>query len=192
MIPSRAEVTAWLTGALHLARFDAAGTKAFGHTGADAGRSFFAAAVVAPMFLLWTLMHGFGTPASTPLPYALVYELLIYAGGWLVFPVVLWQIMPAVIGSRTGFAHFLCAYNWTAVIQNAMFLALDILLTSAHAPPAARGFFGFALLIYVILYGWFVARSTLGLAAGAAGLVVAVDMLTALAWEGFTDSLAGG
>lgn len=189
MIPSRADVIVWLTGAMRLARFDADGAKVFGTTGIDAMRSFFAAAVVAPMFLIWTGMHGLGTPAGTPLPYALLYELLVYVGGWLVFPVVLWQVAPAFDG-RARFAHFICAYNWTAVVQNGMFMALDIVLTAAGAPLAARGFFGFVLLVYVLLYGWFVARTALGLSAGAAGIVVSVDMLTALAWEGFTDSLA--
>ena len=183
-----AAMTRGVIGALLVARFDARGFAVFGRDGSDAIRSFWAAVLVFPMFMGWVAINGFGTPAEAPLPMAFLYELLVYAGGWLLFPVLMWQVAGG-LGRRQRFAHFVCAYNWCSVVQNAIFMILDILSLGFGASKEARAFFGLLLLTYVMIYGWYVAKKSLDINAYQAALVVGIDILTALTWEGFTDGL---
>ncbi len=188
MLP-RAEVFKALSGAIQLAKFDKTGLNAFGHTRDAAKRSFFAAVIVAPMFLLWIGTHGIDSRIDVPLPFALSFAFLSYACGWMIFPILMWHISEK-LGCRARFFHFLAAYNWVAVIQNGLFMAMDIIFVSIGAPEGARGFFGLILLVYVLLYAWFVAKSALDLPAGPASLVVALDMLTSVLWESFTNNMS--
>jgi len=185
---SMAEVHRGLYGAALLAKFDRDGLNAFGHEGIDAWRSFYAAVIVAPMYLIWVAIYGQPHPEGTPFVSVLLFETLSYAIGWLIFPLVLWHLSP-VLGCRDRFFHFLAAYNWVALIQNSLFIGMDLLFALVGAPDGARGFLGLAVLVYVLLYGWFVAKEGLGLAAGPAATVVALDMITSMFWELISDGM---
>ena len=188
MLP-RAEIAKALSGAIQLAKFDKAGHSAFGHTGEAAKRSFFVAVIVAPMFLLWVATHGIDTAIDVPLPSELTFAFLSYVCGWLIFPILMWHVSEK-LGCRAQFFHFLAAYNWAAVIQNGLFMAMDVIFVSIGAPEGARGLFGLILLVYVLLYAWFVAKSALDLPAGPACLVVALDMMASVLWESFTNNMS--
>jgi len=182
------EVHRALYGAGLLAKFDKDGLNAFGHEGTDAARSFYAMAIVAPMYVIWMLLYGQPHPEGTPFLSVALFEALVYIIGWLIFPLVLWHLSP-VLGCRDRYFHFLSAYNWAAVIQNAVFMGMDLTFWLIGAPLGARGFFGLILLVYVLLYGWFVARHGLGLAPGPAVTVVALDMIISMFWELITDGM---
>jgi len=190
MLP-RAEISKALSGAIQLAKFNADGLNAFGHSRKAAIRSFFAALLVLPMFLLWVGTHGLNTQLDVPVLYGLSFALLSYVCGWMIFPILMWHISEKM-GCRERYFHYLAAYNWVAVIQNGLFMAIDIVFVSIGAPEGARGFFGLILLVYVLLYAWFVAKSALDLPAGPACLVVALDMLTSVLWETFTSHMSSG
>lgn len=188
---SLAQVHRSLYGAALLAKFDVDGLNAFGHGAEDAAKSFVAAAIVAPMYLLWVLLYGSGYPEDTPFIFAFVFECLSYAIGWMLFPLVVWYLSP-VLGCRDRFFHFLAAYNWAAVIQNAAFMGTDLVFWLIGAPELARGFFGLILFVYVLIYGWFVARHGLGLPGGPAATVVALDIAITMSWEMITTALVRG
>ncbi len=188
---SLAEAHRSLYGATLLARFDRDGLNAFGHEGADAAKSFFAAVIVAPMYLVWMVLYGDAYPENTPFIFAFVFESLSYVIGWLIFPLVVWYLSPA-LGCRERFFHFLTAYNWVAVVQNAMFMGMDLLFWALGAPEMARGFFGLLLFAYILLYGWFVAKHALGLPGGPAATIVALDMAVTMFWKMITDGMIRG
>ncbi len=190
-MPSLAEVHRALYGAALLAKFDRDGMNAFGTEAEDAARSFFAAVIVAPMYLVWVLLYGDGYPEDTPFIFAFVFECLAYAVGWMIFPLVIWYLSP-VLGCRDRFFHFLAAYNWAAVVQNALFMGTDLLFWVIGAPDMARGFFGLILFAYVLMYGWFVARHGLGLPGGPAATVVALDIAVTMFWEMVTTGMVHG
>jgi hypothetical protein len=183
-----AEAHRALYGASLLAKFDADGLNAFGHEREDAARSFFAAIIVAPMYIVWAILYGQPHPEGTPFLSVFVFESLSYAIGWMIFPLAVWHLSPA-LGCRTRFFHFLAAYNWAAVIQNGIFMGMDLTFWLTGAPEGARGFFGLALLVYVLLYGWFVAKHGLGLATGPAATIVALDLIIAMFWELISDGM---
>jgi len=188
-MPPWTEVRRYLRGAWLLARFNTEGLKAFGHGPGDAARSFYAAALVAPMYLLWAKLHGTGLPENAAFLQSAIFETLSYAIGWMIFPLCIWHFS-LVVDCRKRFFHFLSAYNWVAVIQNALFMSLDLLLWLGNASEGARAFFGMVLLIYVLAYSTFVARVALALPLGQAIAVVTIDMLTSLAWKFFSQGLA--
>ncbi len=177
-----------LKAAARLARFDGTAFQDFGSTNAHAIHSFFAAVFVAPMFFVWLGMHGTGMPDGTPLPFVAGYELLVYAGGWMLFPVIMWHVTGA-LDRRDRYAHFVTVYNWVAVIQNLLFFGLDLGLAAIGASDGARSFFGLVLLVYILIYAWFTIRGALDLTAGTAVTIVVLDFMTALVWEQFSSGL---
>ncbi|MEX0693522.1 MAG: hypothetical protein WD075_03665 [Rhodospirillales bacterium] len=184
-----AEVQRYLSGALRLARFDVGGLARFGDQPRDARRSFYAAVVVAPLYVLWVSLHGPAVPEQASFAHYFLFEALSYSIGWLIFPLVMWRFCEFLnCGQR--FFHFITVYNWTAVIQNGLFMAMDLLCWLFGAPDQARGFFGMVLLVYILIYSWFVARHALALPFGQALAVVTLDMLTSLLWEVFSGGLS--
>lgn len=190
-MPPGLVIRAQLTGALKLARFDASGAEAFGNSAAEAWFSFMAALIVAPMVIMWIALDGFDAPEGTPFLTALSFEFLTYIVGWLLFPVIAFQLL-VFMGRDDRYARFLTAYNWTAVIQNGLFLLMHLVLGAFGAPDEATALLGVMLLAYVMMFGWFVARTILEIESGAAVTVIALDLIVALVWEAFSHSLVFG
>ncbi len=188
MIPSRAEIVTALWGAIRLARFDDRGMAVFGDTDTAFWHSFFAAVLIAPMYVLWLLAEPAALPENMSLGLGLAYELAGYAVAWLLFPVIVWHAVGA-FGREAHYRRFIVAYNWAAVIQNVIFMIVDIPAATGLLPDQARQFFGLLLMVFVFAYGWFVAKTALGIDGRQAALIVALDILVAVVWEGFTDKL---
>tara|TARA_R110000787_G_scaffold226512_3_gene334266 strand:- start:27572 stop:28138 length:567 start_codon:yes stop_codon:yes gene_type:complete len=187
-MPTRVEVLTALLGALKLARFDPNGTALFGHTARAAWQSFFAALLAAPFFLFLVIFNFYQEPDAGP---ALIFALISYAGGWLVFPVVVWYAVRAM-DREDRFAHFLAAYNWSAVIYNTLFFLLAFIDAVTGTSTGARAFFALLIFAYVAVFIWFIARTTLDINRGQAALIVGLDVLSAIVWSGFTETLASG
>lgn len=177
-----AELIRAALGIGRLARFDRLGFAYFGSDGESAWRSFLAVAVVAPMYILWTVMHWADTSGNEVSLGFVLREALSYVGLWLLFPVVMWHVAGA-FERQSRFAHFVCAYNWAAAFQNAMYLLLDLVMTATAAPDSARAFFGILLMIYLVAFGWFVAKNALQITTHQAFAVVALDFLLSAVWD---------
>jgi len=84
---------------------------------------------------------------------------------------------------------YIIAFNWTAVLQFAVFLPIALLqyvglLPGAVAAPLTLVAFG-----AVLVYQWFVARVALGGSAAVAAAVVALDVGVAILIEGLAARL---
>ena len=190
-MPPGLVIRAQLEGALKLARFDASGAEAFGNSVAEAWFSFVAAVIVAPMVVIWIAMDGFSSPEDTPLLTSIMFEGMSYTVGWLLFPVIAFHLL-VFLGRDGRYPRFVTAYNWTAVIQNSLFLLMHLVLGALGAPDEARALLGVMMLAYVLMYGWFVVRTVLEIETGPAVTVVALDLIVALVWEAFSHSLMFG
>lgn len=190
-MPPGLVIRAHLMGALKLARFDASGAEVFGNTAAEAWFSFIAAFIVAPMVVMWIILDGFAAPKGTPLLTAAIFESMSYIIGWLLFPVIAFHLL-VFTAKDDRYPRFINAYNWTAVIQNGVFLFMHLILGAIGAPDEARALFGVMLLAYVLMYGWFVARVILEIGTGPAVTVVALDLIVAIVWESFSNDLFFG
>ncbi len=177
-----------LKAAAKLARFDASGLQDLGHTATDAWRSFYAAVIVAPMFMFWVGLHGTRAPEGASLAFVVPFEILVYIGGWFLYPVIMWHVT-GLLDRRERFAHFVTVYNWVAAIQNLLFFTLILVLGAAGASDGATSFFSFLMLMYVFAIGWFAAKGALAIAGGTAVTLVILDFITSLVWEQFTGAL---
>ena len=174
-----ADIANALHGAWRLARFDRGGLAFFGHDETAFWRSFRAALIVYPAFLIFLLLPlgaGDAEAETTDWVRVILVETIAYVIGWTAFPLV---ILPVTrfLGREPRWLDFIIVYNWSQVLQNALYLAAVGLTLGGLAP----GFLGGGLLdlayVAIFAYECFIARVALDIAWPAAGMIVLVDFV---------------
>lgn len=177
--PSMREIAFGVAGAFRLARFDLNGLTFFDLTARGAARSFWAAALTLPAYLALADMHGdlTATPAASA-ELRLLQTLLSYVVSWTAFPVLV-SYMTAGAAAERRFTAFLTVYNWSAVVQTALYLpAAAIASGGALSPGAASGLL-LGVVLAMLCYQWFIIRVTLGLSLLSTTGLVVVDLVAA-------------
>jgi hypothetical protein len=175
-----------LYGAWRLARLDRRGFELFDRTPRGALRSFFAAALVAPMYALVVVMLPPERAEEGGLHFLLI-ESIAYVLSWVLYPVIA-ELLTRSLGCRERFPGYLSAYNWSMVLQNAALLPLAV-LTAIEALPAGLLQILWLTAIFAIMgYTWFIARTGLAVGAFTAGGLVLLDQLLSI----LIDTLAAG
>jgi hypothetical protein len=182
------ELFAGLYGALRLARADASGLRYFNATLDGFWRSFWAAALVAPLFalLLW-IRYVVDALAVAPLRFALI-EALAYVVAWTLFPLVMFYLVQ-VIERERQYLGFIVAYNWATVWQNVVYLPVAVVSELGWLPFQAASALSLVVLVGVFVYTWFIARTALAITSLAAGGVVAADFLISILLNLVTEGL---
>ena len=171
MIPSTQEIVYRVYGAWRLARFDAGGAQYFEESPQAALRSFFAAALVAPAFLVTLLLTQDSPPAADPVEVTIVV-LLCYSLMWTAFPLIAYRIC-LVIDRERAFFRYLSADNWASVIAFHFQLVVVLLLVGGVVPAVLAQLVQLALRACLLIYAWFIARSCLDVSSiAAAGFVL--------------------
>jgi hypothetical protein len=171
-----AESAASLYGAFRLARFDAAGMRYFHIDPHGFWRSFSAAVIVAPFYaILLAAAYPALETTRDPVRFALA-EGIGYVIAWVAYPL----IMAWLTQQLDRFDHYIgyiVAYNWAAVLQNAVFIPVNMLwITGAVSPNL--GFLLWVIAFSLILsYLWFIAKTALVLAPMAAASIVGIDIV---------------
>ncbi|MBX3517108.1 MAG: hypothetical protein KF815_09215 [Rhodospirillales bacterium] len=179
MIPSLREIVLSVYAAARLARFDAQPLAYFDASPAGVFRSFFAAVVVAPFYAL-TLATRFTATADPvdPVRFALA-EGIAYVLSWVAFPLMMVDIAQAV--DRPGRLYlYICAYNWSLVVQNAIILPVAVLVTTGIIPPDIGQPLWLTAIAAITVYIWFIARSALEISSLMAVGVVVLDIIVSL------------
>jgi len=174
MIPSRQEIAYRIYGAWRLARFDVKGVQYFDDSPQAALRSFFAAVLVAPAFLVINLISFAQAELTTdePAPVVLLVFTLYYVLLWAAPPVIIHRICQ-VIDRESAFFRFLSANNWTSIVVLHLQVLVVIVNASGILPEALTSLLSLATYAYVLSYQWFITRHCLDVTAlGAVGLVV--------------------
>jgi hypothetical protein len=156
-----------------------------------AWRSFLAAAICLPAFLaLQSFAWGMSGPPEGGLGRALVAELTGYVAAWAGFALVSLAVARSW-GRGEQWLRFICAWNWTNVVQYLVLLALMV--------PGGLGLGGWlaqglvlAGLGYAVWLEWFVVRHALAVEGWRAASLVAVDLFIALAVGRLVEDLSGG
>ena len=178
MLSTRETVTS-LYGAYRLARFDAGGMAYFDATHGGFWRSFYAAVLIAPFYaVLFALRYMNESVESGSAHYALI-NVIAYVIAWLAFPVVMTAIV-RVLDREQRFISYIVAYNWAAVLQNALYLPFAILRESGLVPDGTTGMLGLIILSVIMAYGWFITRTALEIPANTAAGVVVLDLILSL------------
>jgi hypothetical protein len=173
-----AAATTGLTGAWRLARLDRSGMRYFEATPEAFWRSFQAAAIAAPIYLVLVLLRADDHPLSPDPVRAALIEVIGYAIQWTAFPLAAWYLCRAFNCSGRYFG-FMVAYNWANVLQFIAFVPVALLSASGMAPGGFVNVLALLFTAAVVYYQYFIARTAL-----------AVDMLPAIAFVA-TDFMIG-
>jgi hypothetical protein len=187
-MPGPAEIALSLFAAYRLARFDAGGLAYFNVSEAGFWRSFFAAVLVAPLYVVLLLMiFGHLSPAPQPWRFAAA-EATAYVMSWVAFPLVVAALADA-IDRRRRFIPYIVAYNWAAVLQNALLIPINMLNAWGVLPPQTGFLLWLAALAAICAYMWFIARVAFDVPPAGAAAIVALDLFLNIVISGIAKSL---
>src|SRR5215468_9442504 len=187
-------IRAWLemrlavVGALRLARGDRGGLGCFDRSLDGFWRSFRAAFISYPLYLVLLSMRV--TVAEWERSGALVIitvETIAYVIAWTAFPLLM-LIVVQRIGRSQRFFDFMVPYNWSQLPQSALFVLVGLLTESGVLAGQLAQAIEIVAAVAVLVYEWFIARVALDTTAAAAVFVVFVDLLLGM----LISHVAGG
>ncbi len=184
------EATRSIYGAWRLARADPGGMSFFDRSALGAARSFYAAILLLPFFIVLEATRFSEELAALPLGPWLLVEILSYIISWTAFPVVMIQLS-RLIGREHRYFDFLVAYNWSSIIQVGIYFPVAVLGGLEVLPESVTSVLILLVTIAVLVYQWFVTRTSLEIEGGlAAGLVLA-DLILAILITRYADAMIG-
>lgn len=173
------EVFSSLYGAYRLARYDGGGMAFFDTTLDGFWRSFFAAVIIAPFYVVVLYMRFDVGEVDTPPARFVSVEVIAYVISWVAFPVVMISLARFLECSERYLAYIV-AYNWASVLQNALYLPLAMLSVNKVLPMEVASTLSLIVLLLILVYTWFITRTALDLTAGTAAGVVALDLILSI------------
>ncbi len=180
-MPTFRDIVYGIYGAWRLARLDSGALAYFDKTAEGFWKSFFAAVIVAPGYLLLILFELAKSDTDAGALRLLLVHLCAYTIGWTAFPVAVNHVCDA-IGKQERYIGYIVAFNWTKVIQMAVSLPVVALSASEVMPLQLVGLLSGTVSLLILGYEWFVTRTALGIGAmGAIGFValdLVIDLIT--------------
>jgi len=172
-MPDRQEIFSSLYGAYRLALFDENGLSFFNISVEGFWRSFFAAVLIAPFYML-SIGQDFLTPNGGFSFWAVMVHLFTYGASWVLFPLVAFFAADLLnLGHR--FTALVVAVNWSSVLTFgllAMGVGFVTLVQQALADLAL-----IVLTAGLIVYHWFVIKTALETTAAVAIAFVLFNFL---------------
>jgi hypothetical protein len=172
-----AEVSLALTGALRLARGDRGGLTCFDRSLDGFWRSFRAAAITYPLYLVLLTMRVSVAEWQRSGGWRVVLvETIGYVITWVAFPLIMLAVT-RWIGRLHRFFDFMVPYNWCQVPQSALVVLVGIGSESRILSARAGESLDIAAWIATLVYEWYIARVALDTTGSAAVLIVLVDFV---------------
>jgi hypothetical protein len=187
-MPKTTEITNALYGAYRLALRDAGGMKFFDTSINGFWRSFFAALLIAPLYSALLSMRYRAGPADASLLRFITVEASAYVIAWVAFPLAMISLCRA-LKRDDRYLGFIVAYNWAEVLQNGVYLPISILTLAGVIPVPAGNMISLAVLIAILFYIWFIARTALNITAAQAVVIVALDSGLGILINGIAESM---
>jgi|tagenome__1003787_1003787.scaffolds.fasta_scaffold20498698_2 hypothetical protein len=185
-MPSYPEIVRSVQAALLLARGETRGMALLDLSVDGFWRSFAAAVIVAPAYLLVLLdqyrllgwpEHVWGTVAAETTSYLL---------GWVSFPLAAIPLT-RLLGLSGRYVPLVIANNWSTVVQVALYTT--VVLVGMILPPELRTTALFAATIAVLAYQWFVIRTALATTGATALGLVVIDVLLSITTSRILDGM---
>jgi hypothetical protein len=189
MIASRQEISTALHGAWRLARLDRGGIAFFDRSETGFRRSFTAALLVYPAFLI-LLSIRVADPdwAASGVVRILLIESIGYVIYWSAFPLITLPVT-RFLGRESQWLDLIIAFNWSQVLQVGLYLlALIVAGSGVFAAPLAEGI-AVAAYVATLLYEWFIARVVLDTGIAGATMIVLVEQVLGELIFRVTDAL---
>lgn len=179
----RSELRAGLRGALMLARGRPMGIALMPITADAAGRSFWAAVLCLPFFLVLRLLLGDQALTGR----LAVAEVIGFVAGWAAYGLATLPLARAC-GREALWPRFLATWNWVSLVQYAIILALSLVvgeLPGWLAQGAQLAGLGYALWLQ-----WFATGLALQVAGRHAVAFVLLDLMIGLLMSSVVTDLA--
>ena len=175
--------TAWvelqlaLTGCLRLARGDRGGLSCFDRSLDGFWRSFRAAVICYPLYLVLLAMRVSVADWQTSGGWRIVMvETIGYVVAWVAFPLLMLNVV-RWIGREHRFFEFMVPYNWCQVPQSALFVLVGLESASGILSIQASQAIDIVAALATLVYEWFIARVALDTTGRVAVFVVLVDLV---------------
>lgn len=177
MAVSSGDIIRGLWGAWRLAKRDTGGMAMFDISPDGAAKSFVAAALAFPLFLVMQAIALGDRWALVLQPVPLVILALGFAAGWLVMPAALTWILPRLNRSQR-MAEGIVAYNWAALLISSAWFVV-VLLSAVGLFPSQLRFLVFVVVqIACYVYEGFVLKTALEVELPIVAGLVVFDALT--------------
>jgi hypothetical protein len=174
MMPTLSEISHAVYGAYRLAHLDRSGLAFFDPTVEGCRRSFAAALIVYPIFLLLLPIGATDEQWRSGFGCLVLSQSIAYVADWAALPLVVLGVAHRV-GREAEAIGFITVNNWSQVLQAAFLLMTTGVAGSGLLPPAAAMTVMLVAQIAVLVYQWFIAR----FAFNAAGIVATAIVLLA-------------
>ena len=172
------EVRLALAGTLRLARGDRGGLACFDRSLDGFWRSFRAAVISYPIFLvLLTMQVSVDEWQRAGGWRILAVETIGYVIGWVAFPLLMLTGTQR-LGRAHRFFDFMVPYNWCQLPQSALFVLVGLAVEGGMlGPPSAEGIGTVAVVATFVYewYVWYIARVALDTAGLAAVFIALLD-----------------
>jgi hypothetical protein len=175
------EAASGLYGAWRLAHLDSGGHRWFDASLTGAVRSFWAAAIAFPAFLVIVQMRpdaeiDAGAMAGEADPvHGLIIQALGYAIMWTAFPVAA-EWLVRIVDRAGRFFALICAWNWANVLSLVAQAAVQIVVTAGILPGPFATTVRIVVILAVLGYHGFVVKTALDVGWGAAVGFVLTDL----------------
>jgi hypothetical protein len=171
------EVRLALVGALRLAKGDRGGLACFDRSLDGFWRSFRAAIIAYPFYLMLLTMRVSIAEWERSGGFLIVtVETIAYVAAWAAFPLIILTVTRRIDRAHRFF-DFMVPYNWSQLPQTALFVLIGIEAESGVLSASAAQAIEVAAAIAVVVYEWFIARVALDATASAAAFIVFVDLI---------------
>jgi hypothetical protein len=188
MMPTAQEMASGLRGAWRLLRFDSSGLIDFDESVEGFWKSFYAAALTAPGYVIVVAMHLSDAELPGGFLHLVLVESCSYVIEWVAYPLAIFYITE-MMGKPEAFIRFIVALNWSRVIQMILYLPVLLLVDAEAFAPQFGNLLTVAVTIAVLVYQWFVTRSALAINGLPAGLLVALDLAISVVIVRVTDAM---
>ncbi|KZE36232.1 hypothetical protein IMF23_12690 [Chelatococcus daeguensis] len=147
--------------------------------------SFLAMALAAPAFVVGVAAARFTRSGPDwmhdgglfDMPDILFAQALVIASAWLLFPLLMLGFV-RLMGLERRYVGYIVAYNWSNVAALLLLALPPALHVLGLATAGLAVFYALAFGFIVFYFRWVLARIALGISAGLAGFIVAMDIAT--------------
>ena len=182
------EIVNSLYGSLRLAWGDKNGINYFNTSHLGFWRSFTAAIIVAPIFvLLLNVRYAVSNNDINFFRFVSIYA-IAYVIGWVAFPIII-NYVTDVLGHGAKFVRYIVIYNWASVLQNLIYLPFAILVEAQLIDGTAATIIGLCLLGLVFLYTAFITKTALEVSNGIAAAIIVFDLILSVIISATTQKI---
>jgi hypothetical protein len=168
-----------LQGVRRLSRFDQVGFLFFDASRKGFWRSFGAAMVCLPIWVVAEYQQTSSLAHDAALRF-LAIQIIAYVVSWLAYPLLALQIADW-FGVWPNYYRYMVAYNWFQPLLQLLWLPLLLLeFLPGNEIGSTLALIYFVLQLIQLVYGWFLARYGLGVSNSTALAMAVLDMALAL------------